>query len=120
MASHDVIEELRDRITYLEDCLRSLTTPDADEVCGVRLAPQPARILGALTKAKGRALNRDSLMYAACWDRLDDWPDPKMIDVHVCTIRKALREARAPVSIQTVWGLGYKAVPLRAGKAARC
>lgn len=49
--------------------------------------------------------DKRSLYHALYGDRIDGGPDPKIIDVFVCKIRKKL----APLGfvIETVWGRGY-------------
>lgn len=103
MATTDSSLTLRDRVTYLEDCLRELTTPcPADLPEGLRLTAQQQRVFGALQEA---------ILTAMCWDRPDaDWPEVKIVDVVVCKIRARLREAESPLRIETVWGQGYRLV----------
>ena len=44
-------------------------------------------------------------LYFALYGQSDDPPDPKIIDVFVCKIRKKLPEG---VEIKTIWGAGYE------------
>jgi DNA-binding response OmpR family regulator len=97
-----------DRIAYLEECLRQVTsTKDAPPV---KLERQQERILCALLNAKGLTLPRDAILAAMYWDRMEaDWPSTRGLDVQIGRIRGTLKAAKVPIEIHTVWGVGYRA-----------
>jgi two-component system cell cycle response regulator CtrA len=63
-------------------------------------------IFERLASRPGMTMTKPVLMNLL-YDGLDD-PDPKIIDVFICKIRKKLRTAGAPPLIETVWGQGYR------------
>lgn len=66
------------------------------------ISAQQAAILAAL--ASRRECTRTYLFNAVWGDKLDQ-PDPKILDVQLCKLRKAV--APHGVTIKTVWGKGY-------------
>lgn len=75
------------------------------------LAPMEWRLTGQETRVFGCLLARDvatkHALMAACYTNLGkEEPDPKIVDVFVCKVRKKL--AVFDVSIETVWGVGYR------------
>lgn len=70
------------------------------------------------TLADGKTHNKESLLSALYFERADDAPEIKIVDVFVCKIRKKL--VGYPVRIDTVWGTGYRifdTAPLKAAMA---
>ena len=61
------------------------------------------RIVGLLVKSE--SCSKDMLFNGLYGDRLDQ-PDPKIVDVFICKIRKKL--APFEIEIETLWGRGYR------------
>lgn len=83
-------------------------------VCGGRFAQltrQELAIFSALYGAKGGVRTKEQLLNAIT-SFVDDAPEIKIVDVFVCKIRKKV--ADLGVSIETIWGSGYRLMP-RAG-----
>lgn len=100
---------LRERVEELEETVRQLTEPEPDEAEAIRalgLNKQQARALTKIVRANGRIVSKDAIMAAIYFDRLDDWPHVKNVDVLVCLIRKKLG-SRAK-HLQTTYGVGYR------------
>jgi two-component system, OmpR family, alkaline phosphatase synthesis response regulator PhoP len=75
----------------------------------VVLSAKEFQLLRYFLEHKGATLGRDELLDAV-W-RYDSMPNTRTVDVHVAALRKKLEiNARAPVHIITVHGLGYKFV----------
>lgn len=70
----------------------------------VHFSPKQFDVLHALFINKGRPLHSNDFM-----DFLykEHQPEPKIIDVFICHVRKKLRKATGEDYIQTVWGKGY-------------
>ena len=74
-------------------------------------------LLVALASAPDRVFTRESLLNQV-WG-YTYLGDGRTVDVHVGTLRKKLEAAPGmPHHIQTVWGVGYKFVPMPANPAA--
>ncbi len=59
-------------------------------------------------KHKPTVLNRERIHHAMFADDIDGGPEPKMMDVLICQLRKRLVGTR--VHIETHWGVGYRVV----------
>src|SRR3954471_1498484 len=71
----------------------------------VRVTPTEFRVLAALVARPGEVVRRVTLVSAA-------WPDGAIVhdntlDAYIARLRRKLREAGAPVSIETARGVGY-------------
>lgn len=94
-------DDLRERIAHLEAALGMNINPHV--VLG--LTPHEAAIFGILVE-RGSA-TRDQIMHALYALRHDgEEPEVKIVDVLVCKARKKLQ--RFSISIETVWGQGYR------------
>jgi len=72
----------------------------------LRLTPKEYAILELLCLRKGTTVSRETLLHHLY--RGDDEPDPGIINVFVCNLRKKLMNATAGDNyIETVWGQGY-------------
>jgi two-component system cell cycle response regulator CtrA len=71
----------------------------------VRLTRKQYAVLELLTRRKGISVTKQTLM-DHLYGGLDE-PEPKIIDVFISKLRKALRDAGAPDLISTVHGRGY-------------
>mgnify|MGYP006921346353 CR=1 FL=1 len=56
----------------------------------------------------GDAMARKMAIYTAVFEQPDGTPEPKIVDVMVCKIRKKLAVIDAAGLIATVWGQGYR------------
>lgn len=65
-------------------------------------------VFDCLYQARPRVLTKEQLLEAVT-SFVDDAPEIKIVDVYVCKIRKKL--AGLGVSIETIWGSGYRMLP---------
>lgn len=87
-----IVLDLNARCAYVQDNKVPLTSKEY-------------QILELLSVNKGKVLSKDTIM-----NHLYDYdtvPDPKIIDVFICKIRKKIQAAGGTDLIQTVWGQGY-------------
>lgn len=68
-----------------------------------------------LQNAGDRVLSQEALLRSIYGLQMDE-PEIKIIDVFVCKLRKKLKPLG--VEIQTVWGSGYRLLPLAGGNPA--
>ncbi len=71
----------------------------------VRVTPTEFRVLAALVARPGEVVRRNTLVSAA-------WPEGAIVhdntlDAYIARLRRKLRDAGAPVSIETARGVGY-------------
>lgn len=83
------------------------------------LSRKEQQILNLLSSRPGHVFGRDAIMNALYFDQPNDWPEPKIIDIYICRIRNRFRAADSPVSIETIWGMGWKLVQKRARDAKK-
>lgn len=94
-----LIEELRERIEQLEIEL------------GVIVHTPKVRLSKTLLSMAGILARREVVQKHAMWNLLYggksecDWPEPKIMDVNICKLRKIL--GPLGVEIVTVWGIGW-------------
>lgn len=91
------------RETRIREALRS-ATPEAG-------GPAKARVLLALIERPGEVVSLDRLLDALRGlpgTQPDVEPMPKIVAVHVCKVRKALKALGRPGAIETVWGRGFR------------
>lgn len=90
----------------LEGWLRNLTTP-ADVAGRLQrvfgLQPGEARLLAAL--ADGREKQKQFLRHCLYATPPRDEPDPKIIDIRICTLRKKVQPHG--IKIETIHSVGY-------------
>lgn len=97
----EVNDDLRARLAALEFAHRSFALP------GDELAPLTATeraIAKLLFDRRGLVVRKDGIHQALYALRPGDAPDPKVIDVLVCKMRRKLRAWE----IVTAWGEGYR------------
>src|SRR5689334_13874732 len=108
-----VVDKLSEQISmlcrgYMEPC-ETLPVP-------ARLSPNERKLFALLHTRLGRAVPRGALLDAANyhhgWDRE---PQPKVVDVYICHLRRKLKGSA--FGIETVWGLGYKMVRVATDQA---
>lgn len=75
------------------------------------LAPGEAAILLCLQQKAPRLVTKQALLDELCLHEVDQ-PEIKIVDVYVCKIRKKLKPLG--IDIQTIWGRGYRMLPLEA------
>lgn len=94
---------LRHRIEALEVALNSAKAPQVYRaVFGV--SPTAAALLAMLVKNK--QVSRDAAFFALYAGLPEsDWPDAKILDVHLVRLRQRLR--REGIEIKTLWGFGW-------------
>jgi two-component system cell cycle response regulator CtrA len=97
-------ERLQDRILVLEDLLGiGMEWP-----LFLGLTPHEGKVLGALMRREVQS--KEGLLLALYGNRPDgDMPEIKIIDVFICTLRKKL--TRFGVTVDTLWGQGYRLKP---------
>lgn len=60
---------------------------------------------------RGEAMARKMSIYTAVFERPDGTPEPKIVDVIVCKVRRKLAGIGGDGLIATVWGQGYRFDP---------
>jgi DNA-binding response OmpR family regulator len=80
-------------------------TAEQDEWPGLDLTKSQARLLGAMRGKLGHTFTKDDLMNALYFDRPDE-PEPKIVDVFICKLRKKL--IGTGWEIKTTFGTGYR------------
>lgn len=96
----EALETLRERIRQLEEALSPTFTVPVE----FGLTSSEGRVLSCLVHRE--FATKPQIMMAVYADRFDEEPEPKIVDVFVCKIRKKLRPHG--VVISTVWGQGYR------------
>ena len=81
---------------------------DPHTVAGEHLGPIRWQLLEVLWRRRNGVVSTDTLMTLLYSDRPDDPPEEKIIDVHICHLRRFLEPT--PYSIRTDWGFGYQFV----------
>lgn len=95
-------DELRERVRHLE----AMLLPSFDGMPFGGLTASEARVLSAIA-ASPEGITKDRIFAAVYGSSTDaDQPEPKIIDVYVCRLRKKL--APHEITIETVWGWGYR------------
>ncbi|MGX7708008.1 winged helix-turn-helix domain-containing protein [Methylobacterium sp. Gmos1] len=102
----DLLEEidtLREAVRRYEELLKpSLYAP-----LSWRLTPHEEAVLLVLYGAKTRVVHRERMLIGV-YGILADAPEQKILDVFVCKVRRKLMEAQTRISIDTVWGRGWR------------
>lgn len=99
-AVEDENDMLRSRIAQLEELLGF--SVKAPIVLG--LTGSEAAVFGVLMARE--VITKDHVMAALYRNSAKDEAEIKIVDVHVCKIRKKLK--RFKIDIETVWGVGYR------------
>jgi two-component system cell cycle response regulator CtrA len=108
------VARLTDQISLL--CRAALTPCPDDGWAKAGLTRMEARLMRALAEKPDRLVTKGALMDAMYFDRAQE-PEPKIVDVLVCRIRRKLKGSAW--AIETVWGQGYRArVAADAARAA--
>lgn len=105
------IERLRAEVAWLRDRLREANAEDSAAVlmgaCG--LTPEEASLLAILWRRSPAVVRKAALFDLLFGDRLDGGPEPKILDVVVCKVRRKVEILAG--CIETVWGVGYRLTP---------
>ncbi len=80
------------------------------------LTMQEHALLEILAAAKGNVRSKERLLASIYALQPDEPPELKIIDVFVCKLRKKLKPLG--VEILTVWGQGYRLLPIPERKVA--
>lgn len=95
------IDVLKERNRQLEELLAPSTLQPPLEW---RLTASEARVFAHL--ASRDVCRKEGILAALYADRIDEAPEPKIVDVFVCKLRKKVKPFG--VEIETVWGQGYR------------
>lgn len=102
-----VVGKLSEQISLL--CRGYMEPAGDDPLPGVKLTPNERSMFALLKARLGRAVTRGALLDAASyhhgWDRE---PQPKVVDVYICHLRRKLKGSG--FAVETVWGQGYRMV----------
>lgn len=106
-------EDMAERVAWLEGELSlQLSASDVHTLCRrFKMRPQAAQMVLAMYRAKGRVMSNLQLwetMPQVRDPRRDDDRDFKMLDVQICSARKAL----GADAIETAWGKGRALSPV--------
>jgi two-component system cell cycle response regulator CtrA len=71
------------------------------------LTRSQTRLMAALVDKIGHCVSKKALMDALYFDRAQEEPEAKIVDILVCKIRKKI--TGSGFVIETVWGQGYRA-----------
>jgi two-component system cell cycle response regulator CtrA len=112
------IEELEIKLSLAEERCAMLGSALVNEMqipsC-LRLSPMERNVLRVFLTHK--TVTKERLFTALYGLRAEaDQPEVKTLDVHICYVRKALREFK--IEIQTVWGEGWRMLPEEKSKIA--
>lgn len=101
-----------DAVEYLLDLMEFMFPPDNSfpqiDALDLGLTRQQAALLNFLWVRKGTVCTKDSLHAFLCNRKTSEaeWPVPKIVDVLICRLRKALKVTSW--TIHTHWGEGYR------------
>lgn len=104
-------EQLEAQVAYLKEQIDALTNVAAIPAirAALRITDRQARMLAILTRRANMLTTHDSLYRAMFEGENGDGPQGHIVSVYLCHVRAALRDAKAPGKIHTVWGDGWKA-----------
>ena len=104
-----VVKKLSEQISLL---CRGYMEPCADLLPAVKLSPNERKLFALFYARLGRAVTRGALLDAASYHHgWDCEPQPKVIDVYICHLRRKLKGSG--FAVETVWGLGYRMVRMQ-------
>ena len=102
-AGQAVAEPIRIGDLHIDFERRAVTVRDEP----VQLTFVEFEILGALARAPGRVMSRETLLQHVWGD--SDYRDPRTVDVHIRHLREKIEnESRSPEFLLTVRGVGYR------------
>ena len=100
-------DTLREHVRQLEEALEDALAPTLALPDAWRLTTTEERFLCAIRAVGPNILHRERGLLAL-YGMWDDMPDQKIIDVWLSKLRKKLREAQAQITIETIWGRGWR------------
>ena len=99
-------DTLREHVRQLEEALApTVVLPRA-----WRLSTSEECLLRAIRAVEPNVLHHERGMIVL-YGMLDDAPNQKILDVLICKVRQKLRHAQAQITIETVWGRGWRMSP---------
>lgn len=107
------VVHLRERVDELESLVREMNAETGDEELLIDFNPHltttERKIVGLLMKFS--RLSKTRIFESLYGNRPNDAPEPKIVDVLVCKIRKKFAQTNLGVAIKTIWGFGYAIEP---------
>ncbi len=105
--SDDLVERQKAEIDMLRERVRQLESLIVPEDVTIpiewQLTARESKLFAALTTRE--VATKDYIMAAVYEPGVDDEPEPKIVDVFICKIRRKVQPFG--VNIETVWGRGY-------------
>ena len=98
---------LEEQVEHLKGLIYALEDPRLD--C---LTPQQRRLVAKLIRANGRCVGHAALQDIACMNQRSDASAlnaDTVVKVQIHHARNRLAAAGTPMTIKTVWGVGYRA-----------
>lgn len=84
--------------------------PDHSKWLELGLTGKQAHLLDLIVKAGPSGLHRERAMAGLYSASEKDWPQARTLDVFICKIRKTLKAANYPMTIDPISGFGWRAV----------
>ncbi len=75
---------------------------------GLHLTKCEQRIADCIFTSPGRLYSRAALMNALYFDRPNEEPGDKIVDIFICKLRKKFKDTK--YSIRGIWGKGYEGI----------
>lgn len=94
---------LRETVRQLEEALAPTTILPRSW----RLTSTEERLLRAVRAVGPNVLHHERAMLAL-YGMIEDAPQQKILDVLICKVRQKLLHAQAQITIETVWGRGWR------------
>lgn len=88
--------------------MRDFLIPQAIIPFSWRLTGRERDVLLALRKASPNVLHRERMLITLYGILEADMPDQKILDVWICKLRRKLMLSQTRVTIETVWGRGWR------------
>lgn len=106
-------DELQAQVDYLKELVDELTRVTAVPALqgALGITNKQARLLLVLTKRANFAVSKETVYRAVFEHENGDGPENKIMDVVLCRLRTALRDANAPGEIVTIRAAGWKSTP---------
>lgn len=118
------VERASDEIDVLTSAYMLPEPMEIREANGLYLSKFESRTFNCLHSQLNKVVTRERLWNAIYFDRMGDGPEAKIIDVRMCKLRKKLRDYKLPFEIKSIFGIGFRMIPLQIegasnGKAIR-
>lgn len=109
------LENLEEEVELLRQQLAGLTGSSKEigvlRGLGRGMSDQMATMLFVLVKRSPASVSRQAFHTLFYGDRIDGGPELSVFAVQVHRLRELLKRRNIPGSIDTLWGVGYKASP---------